>query len=321
MPKVLIWAFIAVLLGVAVWALGFWLKYRGEPSHDFDAAINPSQVVTDATAPQVIRLWPGKAPGSENWTQHEIEVNVDGGQLVRNLVDPSITAFFPPAGKGNGTSMIVCPGGAFHVLAMGNEGYDVARYLSSQGIAAFVLKYRLTETNIAFMQVMMHRVQTRGGLQPTIDKMTPFFDADIRQSMRVVRSHAGNWGLDPNRIGVIGFSAGGFLVFDLAMHHDADTAPNFLVTVYPLVPKPLTAPAEKIPLLLVCAKDDSLVSPTENSVRAHAVWQAAGIPVEMRLYDRGNHGFGISKLNMPTDTWPELMQSWLRTQGLVGAPK
>jgi acetyl esterase/lipase len=307
---------IAAVLLLASLFVFLWLKIRGTavtvPARQADS------VVVSAT-PQEMRLWPGKAPGSEGWAQRETVSNLRE-RIVRNVVDPTLTAYFPPAVTANGTSMIVCPGGGFHMLTIDGEGVNVARYLNSLGITAFVLRYRLTRTNAAFFPGMMHKIRTPGGLQPVLDEMTPLITADGQQAVRIVRTHAAAWGLDPHRIGVIGFSAGGYLTLSLVLHHDAASIPDFAAAIYALAPAGLSAMPDRIPMFIACAQDDPLVPPAENSVLVYNVWRSAGIPVELHVFARGGHGFGIRKQNLSSDAWPGLFQHWLKVQGYLAMP-
>jgi acetyl esterase/lipase len=307
----------SLFLLAAVGAFVLWFRMAGVPAAAVKAAVQPDAVQVAQGAPQVMRIWPGKAPGSENWTQQEVELKSDSELIVRNVVDPTLTAYFPPAGKANGTAMIICPGGGFHMLTMNSEGVAVAQDLNAIGITAFILRYRLTETNAAFMAVMMHRLNTPGAMQPIIDKMTPLITADGQQAIRVVRAHAAQWGVNPDRIGLIGFSAGGYLSLNVAMHHDAGSAPDFLAAIYPLAPTPLAAPPAKIPLFELAADDDPLVPPADNAARIYSTWHTAGVPAELHIFTKGGHGFGMRKQNLPIDTWPELLHQWLGSQGLL----
>ncbi len=303
-------AFVLLVIGV----LFLWFKVSGTPVNV--TLQQPDSVISTSTAPQPMRLWPGKAPGSEDWTQQESEARL-GERFIRNVVDPTMTAYFPPAGMANGTAMIVCPGGGFHMLTIDGEGVNVARFLNSMGITAFVLEYRLTKTTAAFLPVMMHKITTPGLLQPVLDEMTPLILADGQQAMRIVRSHAHAWGLAPNRIGMIGFSAGGYLTLEVALHHDAASMPDFVAPIYALAPNTVKPSPDRIPMFLACAEDDPLVPPKSNSVRVYDTWRAAGIPVELHLFEKGGHGFGIRKLNLPSDAWPELFHQWLATEGYL----
>lgn len=313
------WILISFSLLAAIAFLLLWHYFHGTPNDIIERAIPPTDVLSTSNSPQVIRIWPGAAPGSENWTQKESSLGEGSNRIVRNVVNPTLTAYFPPPGKANGTAMIVCPGGGFHILSIASEGVDVARYLNSLGITAFVLEYRLTETNAAFPFVMMHRIKTPGGLDPVLRQMTPLILADGEKSMRIVRAHAAQWGLAPNRIGVIGFSAGGFLALDMALHSEAGARPDFIAAIYPLAPTPLVPPASNIPLFTVCAKDDPLVSPAGNSMRAYDTWRTANIPAEIHVFEKGGHGFGMRKQNLPIDGWPQLFHHWLQAHGYLPA--
>ena len=308
---------IAAFLLLAIAVLFLWFKISGTPVNV--TLQQADSVVSTSTTPQPMRLWPGKAPGSENWTQQESETRL-GERFIRNVVDPTMTAYFPPAGTANGTAMIVCPGGGFHMLTIDGEGVNVARFLNSMGITAFVLRYRLTKTNAAFLPVMMHKITTPGLLQPVLDEMTPMILADGQQAMRIVRSHAAAWGLAPNRIGMIGFSAGGYLTLEVALHHDAASMPDFAAPIYALAPASVNPSPDRIPMFLACAEDDPLVPPTPNSVRVYDAWRTAGKPVELHVFEKGGHGFGIRKQNLPSDAWPGLFQQWLATEGYLPSP-
>ncbi|SPE32279.1 Esterase (fragment) [Candidatus Sulfotelmatomonas gaucii] len=305
-----------VLLGAILGAAGaflfHWLRVRG--TKVVVPFRQPSAVVL-STSPQEMRLWPGKVPGSENWTQQETDSNVDGEHRVYNVVDPTLTAYFPPAGSANGTSIIVCPGGGDRSLSIDSEGVNVARFLNSLGIAAFLLRYRLAKTDTGFFPAA-HNIQIPGGDQPVIDKMTPLITADGQQAVRIIRSHATQWGLDPHRIGVIGFSSGGYLALSLAAHDDADSLPDFAAPIYAVPPAVLNAKPDPIPMFLACADDDA----EADCIRAYNLWHSAGVPVELHVFVKGGHGFGMHKQNLPSDAWPELFEHWLQAQGYLHPP-
>lgn len=315
--RLFLWALIAACTSTAIAFLSLWLYFLGTPDNIGGRAILPAAVLPTSTAPQVIRLWPGKAPGSEGWTQQETSIGEGSDRVVRNVVNPTLTAYFPPRGEANGTAVIICPGGGFHTISINNEGVDVARYLNSVGIAAFVLQYRLTRTNAAFLFVMRYRMKTPGAMDSVLHQMTPLMLSDGRQAIGIVRAHAAQWGLSPHRIGLIGFSAGGFLALDVALHNDAATRPDFIAAIYPLAPKPLQQPAGNIPLFTVCAKDDPLVPPVNNCERVVDIWRGANLSAELHAFNEGGHGFGMSKQNLPIDAWPQLLGSWLRSQGFL----
>jgi acetyl esterase/lipase len=311
------WVLTAVFTAAAFAFLILWLYFRGTPDNISDRAIPPTAISSTSPVPQVLRIWPGKPPGSENWTQQEMSLGNGPDKIIRNVVDPTLTAYFPPRGKANGAAVIICPGGGFHVISIVNEGVDVARYVNSLGITAFVLQYRLTRTNAAFYFVMMHRIKTPGGMDSVLQRMTPLMLADGQQAVRFVRLHAVQWGLTPHRIGIIGFSAGGFLALEVALHNDAAARPDFLAAIYPLAPKPLGPPAGNIPMFSVCANDDPIVPPENNCERVVDLWHAANVAAELHVFAKGGHGFGMRKQNLPIDGWPQLLRNWLQAQGFI----
>ncbi len=314
------WILITFLTTASIALVLAWRHFRGTPDNVSQLAIPPTAISSKSHAPQILRLWPGKSPGSENWTQQEMTLGNGSDKIVRNVVNPTLTAYFPPSGKSNGTAMIVCPGGGFHVISIVNEGVDVAHYLNSLGVTAFVLQYRLTRTNAAFHYVMMHRIKTPGAMDSVLRQMTPLMIADGQEAMRIVRAHAAQWGLAPNRIGIIGFSAGGFLALNVALHNSAATMPDFVAAIYPLAPKRLAPPLKRIPLFAVCAQDDPLVPPAANCERVVHVWHAGNVPAQLMAFQKGGHGFGMKKQNLPIDAWPQRLRQWLESQGFLPIP-
>src|SRR5689334_8362001 len=164
--------------------------------------------------PQVITIWPDGAPGSEDWTQQELESDAPPPfdiKVVRNVTRPTLTAFLPDPATATGTAVIVCPGGAFHFLAIEHEGIDVAGWLTAHGVAAFVLRYRLLQTPVGdadFMQQMQQNLADRNRFKERMRHLGPLVIADGRQAVKIVRQRASEWGVAPDRIGIMGFSAG-----------------------------------------------------------------------------------------------------------------
>jgi len=303
---------LGALLGASAAFLYHWLRVRG--TKVVVPARQPSAVIL-STTPQEMRLWPGKAPGSESWTQQETESNADGEPRVYNVVDPTLTAYFPPAGSANGTSIIVCPGGSYVLLSIDSEGRSVANFLNSLGIAAFVLRYRLAKTDTSFFPAE-HHVQVPDGDLPY--QMTPLITADGQKAVRIVRDHAVQWGLDPHRIGVIGFSSGGYLTLNLAIHHDTDSMPDFVAPIYPapssaVLAALLNAKPDPIPMFLSCEDDD----PAADCMAPYKLWHGVGIPAELHVFVKGGHGFGLKKQDLPSDAWAELFTHWLQAQGYL----
>lgn len=303
---------LGAILGAAAVLLFDWLKVRGT---NVRVPLQEPSAVVLSTVPQEMRLWSGKAPGSENWTQQETEAKIDGERRIYNVVDPTLTAYFPPANRANGTSIIICPGGVFFLLSIDSEGVNVAHYLNSLGVAAFVLRYRLAKSETRFHPIK-HDVESSGSDQSVVDKMSPLITADGQQAVRIVRAHAVHWGLDPHRIGVIGFSSGGYLALNLAVRHDADSMPDFVAPIYAVPPVPSNATPDPIPMFLTCAEDD----PVADCIRAYNLWHSAGVPVELHVFVKGGHGFGMKKRALPSDAWPELFEHWLQTEGYVPKP-
>jgi acetyl esterase/lipase len=266
--------------------------------------------------PVVIPVWPGVAPGSESWTQTESELSSDwdGKKIVRNVVRPTLTAFLPDRPKANGTAMIVCPGGSFRFLAWEVEGTEVAEWLRARGVAAFVLKYRLLDTGSEeefrkSMQALLKSILERqknvnSGERPALSeevlKISALAAADGRQAVRVVRGRAAEWGVQPDRVGIMGFSAGGMVTAGVVTGYDAAGRPSFAAPIYAPVVGSVKVPGDAPPLFLLFAGDDALVPPGD-SIRLYSAWRAAGKSAELHVYARGGHGFGMRKQGLPCD--------------------
>jgi acetyl esterase/lipase len=263
--------------------------------------------------PKIIPLWPGAAPGSENWNYEEI-VPQDASRPITNVTHPTLTAYLPDSAIATGTAVIICPGGGFRELWVSHEGTDLAHWLNSIGVAAFILKYRVMRTGDRDANdpaKMAERRQT----------VIPLSIADGQQAVRMVRAHASEWGIAKDRIGILGFSAGGYVAAAVALHHDADSRPNFAAPIYPGTPEDVTPPADAPPLFLLHADDDKTVTPLDNSIRLYAAWKKLGFPVEMHIYSAGGHGFGTRKTSLPVGTWTDRFRDWLNVQGYLNGPK
>jgi acetyl esterase/lipase len=263
-----------------------------------------------AAEPKTIPLWPGPAPGSEKWNYPETETvgAQDGIRRISNVTQPTLTVFVPESGSANGTGIIICPGGGFRWLSIDNEGTILARWLNSIGVTAFVLKYRVMRTGDP---------DEKTAADARRKEVIPLAIADGQQAVRLVRSRAQEWGISKDRIGILGFSAGGYVAAAVALHHDADSRPNFAAPIYPGTPEEVTAPADAPPLFMVQADDDKTVPPVDNSIRLYQAWKKAGVSAELHIYSRGGHGFGMRKRNLPADTWPDRLRDWLDVQGLL----
>lgn len=283
-------------------------------------------------AVEEVDLWPEGAPdGFANARREAIFPNPDPQvpeRWIRNVTRARITRFpaqGPRTGHGRGLSMLVVPGGAFHFVSIDNEGYDVARALAARGIDAFVLTYRVwpmpeEDADIpAFMPEFQRRLErARPGQvsppvgNPDIDGGRALAEADGRQAMRVIRARAGAFGIDPARLGVMGFSAGGGVAVDLALAAPPDCRPAFAVPVYPAwrpAPAPVI-PGDCPPLCLIAAADDEVVAPFSTAALAQMA-HAAGVRVDCRIYGTGGHGFGIRRQGNLSDRWFDDVLDWL----------
>jgi acetyl esterase/lipase len=229
---------------------------------------------------------------------------------VRNVSQPTLTAYLPDPQIATGSAVIVCPGGAFHFLAYEHEGIRVAEWLNARGIAAFMLKYRLIRTGDNFAAEVQERLADRTKLAGPMQALAPLILADSQQAVRLVRERATGWGIRPDRIGIMGFSAGGGVTMAVTLNHDAGSRPDFAAPIYAGHFGEITVPDDAPPLFLVHADDDPLV-PASISTAIYAAWHAAGKPVELHIYARGGHGFGMNKLGLPVDGWIERFAEWL----------
>ena len=265
--------------------------------------------------PQVIPLWPGGAPGSESWTQKEtLSAMQNGLKVIRNVSQPTLTAYFPDPQIATGTAVVVCPGGAFHFLAYEHEGSQVATWLNSRGIAAFLLKYRLIPTSDDFEAEVERRLGNRDEMAEQMRTVGPLVLADGQQAVRLVRQRVAEWGIAANRIGIMGFSAGGAVTMEVTLDHDASSRPDFAAPIYAAHFGEIPVPADAPPIFLVHASDDPLI-PVSISAAIYGAWQTAGRSAELHIYDRGGHGFGMNKQGLPVDGWIERFGEWSGAQG------
>ena len=283
-------------------------------------------------AQSTLPLYSGTIPDSKPSEVRETSVTESGNRVrIANVVQPTLTVFVPAPGTANGTSVIICPGGGYARLAIDSEGYDVAKRLNEMGVTAFVLKYRLPND------------------QSQPDKsIAPLLDA--QQALRFVRQQAAKYSLNPERIGLMGFSAGGHLSawagtsFARPAGDNAgpeSVRPAFLVLLYPVISfsdtlrhvgsrdnllgqnpsaelirqysNELHVTAQTPPTFLVHAADDKAV-PVNNSIVFYQACLRHGVPAEMHLYPRGGHGFGLNNSTTP-DRWTDRLRNWLEANG------
>ncbi|MCJ7812505.1 alpha/beta hydrolase [bacterium] len=278
----------------------------------------------------VAQLYNGTAPGSENWTQKEVEYTQYGGKMVRNVVNPTLTVFLPEESKATGAAVIVAPGGGFCWLSWENEGTLVGEWLQAHGIAAFILKYRLadmgqTEEELqknsqAFMQPVMSIANSSNPEEElqkysNVARVIALAQEDGRQAIKYVRANAAEYKVNPDRIGLMGFSAGGILTIGVALHHDAESRPDFIAPIYGIALNNLVVPADAAPMFFACAADDGIVAAQADKL--YTAWKSAGKSIEFHVYSKGGHGFGMRKQGLPIDNWIEQFGEWLDTQGFL----
>jgi len=272
---------------------------------------------------KVIQLYDGPAPGSESWTWTEAENdnNMWQTRVVYNVSKPTLTVFQPENGKANGTALIIAPGGAFHALSIDSEGFDVAKWLVEKGVTCFVLKYRLAHSLTTDPVKEVSDKWGKKEFDDAVDAVRPMAIADGRQAIAYVRKHADEFNVLPNRIGIMGFSAGGTVASGALFNYTRENRPDFAAPVYPYFLKEMigTVGRDAPPLFIVTASNDGLgLAP--HSVDLYSAWLAAKKDAELHMYARGDHGFGMRKQNLPTDKWIERFGEWLGVQGLLKAP-
>lgn len=281
---------------------------------------------------KTINLWPeGKIPNFKKSNIEEKSVTDAQGILrISGVTVPTMAVYIAPKEKATGAAVMICPGGGYGILAASHEGSDFAKWFNERGISAFVLKYRLPNE-----KAMTHQHEV-----PMMDAM---------QGMTLIREHAGKWGIDVNKIGVMGFSAGGHLAATLSTHHNmgekasADGKPNFSILIYPVISfqpaishggsrdnllgpekseelikyysNELQVSDETPPAFLVHAMDDTGV-PVENSIEYYLALKKKKIPAEMHLYPKGGHGYGMRTEGKGSlANWPAAMEGWLKAMG------
>jgi acetyl esterase/lipase len=274
-----------------------------------------------AAQPKVELLWPDGAPGAKGQAEGD---------------KPTLTIYLPPAEKANGTAVVICPGGGYGHLAMDHEGHQIGQWLNSFGVAGFIVTYRHSRSGAGYSH--------------------PAPIQDAQRAIQTVRSRAGEWGVDPNRIGILGFSAGGHLASTAATHFNesfvdardaidrASRRPDFAVLVYPVItftdpfthagsranllgPNPTPAMIEKFsnekqvtpqtpPTFLFHTWEDTAV-PAENSLLFYTALRQAKVPAEMHIFLKSQHGIGLGKNSGAAGAWPGLCQKWMEESGFL----
>jgi acetyl esterase/lipase len=260
-----------------------------------------------------VRLWANGAPGSEGETAAEVFESAPNSKLPKKFTVvhyPSIYVFPAPKEKANGMAVVVAPGGGHSQLVIDKEGWEIADWLNQNGIAAFVLKYRLARA---------------AGSHYTVDGNAL---ADAARAVRTVRSRAAEWGVDPARIGFMGFSAGGELAALIETRFEAGNAaagdpverassrPDFAAAIYPgFKPGTITVPKDAPPTFLMCTDEDR--SHVVTTVNLYLDLEKQGVPTEMHIYASGPHGVGMRPSHLPVATWPDRLRDWMADRKLL----
>jgi acetyl esterase/lipase len=248
------------------------------------------------------------APGSHGWTWKEkVFRDTPFGTIIEDVVAPTLTVFLPERSRNTGTGIVIAPGGACIALTMDAEGYAVARWFQKRGIAAFVLKYRLME-------------KTWQGPPPANldeDIACKYGIADGIQAIKVVRQHAAEWNVSPQRIGIVGFSAGGMIASEVLLQKNAAERPNFAGLIYgaPFASMPAIPPAKLPPIFMAWSQDDAIGG--YAMVRFHRALEAAGDKPEVHIFNAGGHGFAMKKQGTSSDHWIDDFYWWLQAQGFT----
>ncbi len=276
-----------------------------------------------------LKVWPNGAPNDNGMKEPEEKFE---GVRVRNVSEAEMYVYLPEKGKNTGAAVVICPGGGYMIEAMDHEGYEMAKWLQSKGIAGIVLKYRLPYGH--------HEIPS----------------GDARQTMRIVRKNAKEWGIDPAKLGIAGSSAGGHLAstvgtrFDFGDKQSTDAIeqmscrPDFMLLLYPVISfneavghmgsrknligegndwklakqysNELNVTKETPPTFFVLADDDKSVIP-QNSIDFYLALKQNEVPAEMHIFQEGGHGFGMTKKNLPVDLWPDLFYNWLKAMKII----
>jgi acetyl esterase/lipase len=271
----------------------------------------------------VLDLWDQGPPLAElSYSAPEVFADHTGddqrlNRLYSNVSQPALTLHRPPEGRADGAAVVVFPGGGYQDVWVDKEGHDVARWLNLIGVTAIVVKYRTAPTG-------SQRESVRDAvMQATL--------ADAKRAMRQVRYRAAEWGIDPHRVGTIGFSAGGHLILRLAMQADegqpdaadpvdrCSSAPSFTIPVYPAVPPDLSGLGPDTgPMFVVNGSRDRLTQP-QGALRLCQALLEARVPVELHLFAQGEHGFGLGIAGGSTRRWPDLCEEWMRDAGFLAS--
>ena len=265
---------------------------------------------------EIVHLPLGEVPSSLSWDNEEKQYhsNIWLTEVVTNVSKPSMRVFRPAEGQSNGTAVIICPGGGLYALSIESEGNQVAQWLADRGVTAFVLRYRLVPTGDDGVK----DISTAGGpvVMKKAGEVLPIATRDGLNAIQHVRTNAETYGVRKDRIGIMGFSAGGAVTMNATYNYNAENRPDFIGPVYAwmdVVPSQ-DPPSDAPPMFVLCAGDDPLnLAPA--SVKLYSQWLEKGINTELHMYSKGGHGFGMRQQNLPSDHWIERFGEWLSVSG------
>lgn len=297
----------------------------------FAALLSLFLVTTAYAQPQELHLWPDGAPGSEAWAFPEtVTTSPTGDRVIANVREPTLTVFLPDPALANGAAAVIAPGGALRVLGFDNEGVKVAQWLNSKGIAAFVLKYRTLQVDPAAPPagpppgmagagrtelVIRNANANPAPDDPALAEVQNFAIADAQAALTLVRRNAEEWNVDPARVGIIGFSAGGGVAIGTALAAQGEAYPDFLVTLYGPSLMDVNVPDYAPPLFIAVGNNHFNV--TNGCLALFGAWKAAGKPAELHIYDQVSGGFGMSRRGLPVDDWILRLHEWMEARGIV----
>lgn len=273
-------------------------------------------------AQEVIELNSVPSPDSISWSNPEAESVIPGTNsgMITNVSKPSLTVYLPSKEKNTGTALIIAPGGGFHMLAIDIEGRDVAKWCQDHGITAFVLKYRLVPTYGNPLAEFGQRA--RKNPDDMLQDVVHFIElakADGLAAIEYVRQHTSDFNVSPDKIGIMGFSAGGTVAAGAAYEYtSADDRPDFTAPIYPALNyvEMQELPQEPMPTFIAISSDDSFGFQYQ-CLDMFKQWNQAQLPIEMHLYEKGGHGFGMRIQNLPSDKWIEAFGSWAQNHGFM----
>lgn len=276
-----------------------------------------------STAQEVVRL-PFDQPNNNEWKGGEKQFysNDWKTEVVTNVSEPSIAIYKADKEVNTGASVIIAPGGGLYALSIESEGIQVAEWLAKKGITAFVLKYRLVPTGEDGVKEIGEIWQKNvNDVYAEVEKVIPYSIEDGLKAIEYARMNAKVLSIDPNKIGFMGFSAGGAVTMGVAYNYSKHNRPDFLVPVYAWTDAmPVQTPKKDAPpMIVICASDDPL-GLAKGSVAIYNSWLNSNLNAALHMYSKGGHGFGMKKQGMPSDTWIERFYDWSVSEGLTKHP-